>query len=133
MPTVRYYDYGVLRMESDKRMLDAQRRSAQQMTPMRRVSHGWSEQTRPTEESLPIRPQDAHECEECDNAAICRQEREHIAERDRSDCAEIKTTGGAKALFNLSGEELLIAVLLLLAISEGSELPLILALLYLLM
>lgn len=132
MPSVRYYDYGVLRMESDKRMLEAQRSSARQSMPMRRVNPGWSKQTRPAEESLPIRPPDAHDCENSDGADVCRQNCECAAVKTNNECAEPENDG-TQRLLNLSGEELLIAALLILAISEGSELPLILALLYLLM
>ncbi len=133
MPSVRYYDYGVMRHESDQRMLEAQRRSVQYTTPMYRVTPEWSEQARPAEGSQPIQPQDAPECRKCDDQKdLCEQEY-----RDTDECAcEVRKepeSDRAKPMLKLSGEELLIAALLLLALSEGCEWPLVLTLLYLLM
>jgi len=111
-------------------MLDAQRRTASCDIPTHRVTPDTGEQTRPAEGSLPIGSQDAKECEDNDimqqewGCRMCEQDAESPA------CSEPhRENKGA----SLSGEELLIAALLILAISEGCELPLILALLYLLL
>ena len=132
MPSVRYYDYGVMRRESDQRMLDAQRRSGNQSMPMRRVTPDCSAQTRPAEGSLPIREQDACTCEKCndkDTSYECCCAAEHV----QDECPAVPRQSDAKPPERLRSEELLIAALLMLAISEGCGLPLILTLLYLLM
>jgi len=135
MPSVRYYDYGVMRREADMRMLDAQRRSTEQhQTPMRRVTPDFGAQTRPAEGSLPIRVQDAPMCGECnDGEAAGELHCRCNAGCERNSAAVHAVQHGEKPTTAAQGEELLIAVLLLLAINEGSGLPLILTLLYLLL
>ena len=131
MPSVRYYDYGMMRRESDRRMLDAQqRRNEHQHTPMHRVTPDIGEQMRPAEGSLPIGSQDAKECK--DNDIVQQECGCPMLEQDTENpiCSEPHRE---KKGISLSGEELLIVALLILAISEGCELPLILALLYLLL
>lgn len=131
MPTVRYYDYGVMRMQSEQRLLDAQRRSADQWEQSyKRVTPSINTQTRSAAESLPTCQQNAPECDE----SVCKcveseTRRECGTHSPSAQCAQPQTCGQKMP----SSEELLIIALLLLALSEGGSLPLVLALLYLLM
>lgn len=127
MPGIRYYDYGVMRRESEQRMYDAQRRSANGNLPYRRVKPEYGEQTRPETRHAQAESQDALMCDTDEfsdtSCGECR-----CAEETDSSCRAAGKTG----LGGIPAEELLIAALLILAISEGGDLPLILALAYLL-
>lgn len=135
MPSIRYYDYGVMRRESAQRMYDAQRQSALQHTPLKRITPDNNTSAHPVHESSPIISPGAPELS-VDNSA-----EQHISEADREPrekpaaCRHCGKPGidlsNASVMF--SSEELLIAALLLLAINENSGLPLVLALLYLLL
>lgn len=131
MPTVRYYDYGVMRMESERRMLDAQRLSAERENrTFRRVTPDISTQTRPAAESEATCQQSAPEYDE--PICTCTEQKPPDAAEEcccTDGCVQAKTC----AQRELHAEELLIAAILLLALSEGGNLPLVLALLYLLM
>lgn len=117
MPNIRYYDYGVMRREADRRMYDAQRRAGHDgSVPTKRVTPDYSEQTRPESGSLPTCTQDAPEC---DNIACA------------EDCADCHVQEKAPAI-SINAEELLIIALLMLTLSEGRNMPLALVLLYLL-
>lgn len=124
MPDFRYYDYGVMRREADRRMYDAQLRVARDDSmPTKRVTCGCGGQTEHTAEKSTTENNHAPcVCEDavCENAAQIGNSTEHVAKAKHTEAG-------------LSAEELLIVALLMLAISEGSSLPLILALLYLLL
>lgn len=114
MPNVRYYDYGVMRREADRRMYDAQKRAAESV-PTRRVPHDYSEQKRPEPEPMPACAQDA-------------------PEPDKPACPEPAELcpGSGTAAGAVGSEDILILALLMVALSEKGSLPLALALLYLL-
>ncbi len=115
MPNVRYYDYGVMRREADRRMYDAQKRAAEPV-PTKRVTHDYSEQKRPEPEPVPACAQDAPEPER----PACPEPGEICTQPTPPSVA-------------IGSEELLILALLMVALSEKGSLPLALALLYLLM
>lgn len=114
MSNVRYYDYGVMRREADRRMYDVQRRSCAESSGIKKQP----EQTRPESETQPYETRDVINVDE----KIC-------CEQEQKECR----AAHGSPLTSLSPEELLIVALLLLTLSEGRNLPLMLVLLYLLM
>ncbi len=118
MPDVRYYDYGVMRREADRRMYDVQRHThTDGVLPVKRIICDHSQQARPEYGPQPTCTQDAPESVNVECAGS-----------ERS-CEEQPLFG--KMPFN--AEDMLIISLLLLALSEsGSNIPLALVLLYLL-
>ncbi len=127
MSTVRYYDYGVARMESERRMMEAQRRAAlDSAKSFKRVCPECGTQMRPAAEPETVCTQSAEEHGntqsspiECGGEDACPQVRAQPA-------GHCKPAGTA-------GDELLIAGLLLLTLGDGGNLPLALALIYLLL
>ncbi len=119
MPSIRYYDYGVMRRESEKRIYDAQRVSSE---PYKRVRAEESPKAAETvmppseygEQSVPERVNESDQQEK--------------AETIHNDCNALFTDGRSP----VSGEDLLIVGLLLLALSEKGNMALALVLLYLL-
>jgi len=123
MPNIRYYDYGVMRREADRRMYDAQLRAARdESMPTKRVT---CECGVPRDQAAEKQIPEA--CEPC----MCKDEMCRSAIQPEA-CTEHAVKAETTAA-GLPAEELLIVALLMLAISEGSSLPLILALLYLLL
>lgn len=118
MPNVRYYDYGIMRNEADRRMYDAQRRAGRHdEPPVRRVLCDGNTQARPEPVTEAVCGQDAPESDDIACAGICDECR-----------AEAKEPAAA-----MQAEELLIAAILMLALCDGKNMPLVLVLFYLLM
>jgi len=112
-------------------MLDAQRRSADQGGQFyKRVTPSINKQTRSAAESLPTCQQNAPECE---NTICTCAESEPCRKKEPCKVAERRVQPSICEQEFFSSEELLIIALLLLTLSEGGNLPLVLALLYLLM
>ena len=113
MANVRYYDYGVIRREADRRMYNAQHNA-------RRSAACSAEDTAKSDCTEPCRE------------PVCGCSEEVCAQEKAVDCAPL-CPEAADRKGGIGVEELLIIALLLLALNEENCLPLALVLLYLLM
>ena len=126
MPGIRYYDYGVMRRESEQRMFDAQRRSADADVPCRRVRQDYREQ-------MPFTAVSPTEAPACEETVCCSSEETVHDECAAEENCTAKPAQRAAEHCGMPHEELLIAAVLLLTLSEGGDIFLLLALAYLLM
>lgn len=109
-----------MRREADRRMYDVQRRTERQNAHS--AAH-----SRPAEScSVPSCAREEHKPPEC---TACAESCVQADTRAEEECCPKP----ASPILRLPSEELLILALILLVMSEGGNLPLVLALLYLLM
>lgn len=142
MPSIRYYDYGTMRRDAERRVYDVQK-TVRFERPARDEQPGASEQAeRYRDEAREGRAAQYREtpecgcratenigCSPCDEGAAepCSQSAGSSCPKRCGDCSP------ASSAKPFGGDELLILALLVIIMNDGGDLPIMLALLYLLL